>query len=141
MYGLSDNMAGLLERNNNSFGLNPYSPLPRYKVIKVKGEAGAKNFKMGPDSSALLLDESGLMVWLVQTDGTGLISATPFDITLHQETPPIDVNNLAERVAQLEELINAKYNNVGSSKQSRKQQQHQQSTVDKKFNESGQDGG
>lgn len=79
---------------NNNFSATPMptSYLPKYEVIKVNGEAGAKNFHMGPNSSSLLLDETAPIVWFVQTDGTGYLTATPFDITPHQTQRPINLN-------------------------------------------------
>lgn len=69
------------------YGQNPFFPqipqnpymqpaqqqpiLPKMEVVKVNGENGARAYSMGPNSSALLLDESGLMIWLVTTDGAG----------------------------------------------------------------------
>ena len=61
---------------------------PRYEVIKVNGEAGARNFRMGPNSNALLLDNTAAIVWYAQTDGTGYLTVTPFDITPHQTPKP-----------------------------------------------------
>lgn len=95
---------------------------PRYELIKVNGEAGAKNFKMAPNSATLLLDTTAPIVWLVQTDGSGLLTPTPFDIVAHQTPQPIDINNLAARVAQLEERLNDQSNSF-TNKQSKKQRQ------------------
>ena len=95
---------------------------PRYEVIKVNGEAGARNFRMGPNSNALLLDETAPIIWYVQTDGTGYLTVTPFDITPHQVQAPINLNDLSERVSKLEEAIaNVQQSNFSNAKQ-RKQQ-------------------
>ena len=102
----------------NNFGYRP----PKLEIIKVNGEAGAKSFRMAPNSSALLADETAAIVWFVQTDGAGYLTAIPYDITPHQTTPPVDINDLAQRITQLEELINAK-SNPQSTKQSKRQQQ------------------
>lgn len=99
---------------------------PHYEVIKVNGEAGAKNFKMGPNSSALLLDETAAIVWYVQTDGTGYLTASPFDIFPHKVQPPIDVNDLSNRVSKLEEMILNVQSNSGTTKSVKKQRQQQQ---------------
>ena len=95
---------------------------PRYEVIKVNGEAGARNFRMGQNSNALLLDETAPIIWYVQTDGTGYLTVTPFDITPHQVQAPINLNDLSERVSKLEEAIaNVQQSNFSNAKQ-RKQQ-------------------
>lgn len=108
----------------------PFSNMPaqRYEVIKVNGEAGAKNFRMAANSSALLLDETAPIVWYAQTDGTGYLTVTPFDIRPHQIPVPVDVNELSNRVAKLEDMIaNVQQSYSGTSKQSKKQRQQQQS--------------
>lgn len=118
--------------NQNRMGFNNQymnQMAPRYELIKVNGEAGAKNFKMAPNSATLLLDETAPIVWLVQTDGSGLLTPTPFDIVVHQQPPQIDINNLAARVAQLEERLNDQ-SNTFTTKQSKKQRQHVESTND-----------
>ena len=121
-------MIDTMNQNRMNYN-NPYMPAPHYELVKVNGEAGAKNFKMAPNSAALLLDETAPIVWLVQTDGSGLLTPTPFDIIAHQQPQQIDINNLALRVAQLEERLNDQSNSF-SCKQSKKQRQqrNEQST-------------
>lgn len=102
-----------------------FSPnMPKFEVIKVNGKAGAENFRMAPNSSALLLDSTAPIVWYVQTDGAGYLTAAPFDITPHQTPKPVDMNDLSARVSKLEELIaNVQQSNTGTTKQSKKQRQ------------------
>ena len=76
------------------------------QVIKVNGENGARAFSIGANSSALLLDESGLLVWLVTSDGAGYKTVTPYDITPHQVAPAPDFGSLESRIKRLEELVN-----------------------------------
>lgn len=99
---------GLNPNMNRMYNFNP--PAQHYEIIKVNGEAGARNFRMAPNSTALLLDETAALIWFAQTDGTGYLTVTPYDIVPHQQVPPVDINQLADRVTQLEELINAKSN-------------------------------
>ena len=90
--------------------LNPYfqQPVisPPSSVIKVNGENGARAYQIGANSSALLLDESGLLVWLVVSDGAGYKTVTPYDITPHQAAPAPDFGSLESRIKRLEDLIN-----------------------------------
>ena len=94
--------------------MNPYGvPQPMMQpmaqptqVIRVNGENGAKAYNLGANSSALLLDESGLMVWLVTSDGAGYKTVSAYDITPHQETPTPDYGSLETRIKRLEEMIN-----------------------------------
>ena len=41
----------------------------RQEVVRVNGEGGANAYQLMPNSSALLLDETAPIVWLVTTDG------------------------------------------------------------------------
>ena len=101
--------------NNNNFGYmnnpnNPYN-LPnqfsqKQQVIKVSGRQGAELYSMGPNSSALLLDESGKLVWLITTDGAGYKSIYPYDINPHIEPPDPHISELENRMAKMEELLN-----------------------------------
>ena len=92
--------------------LTPYfqQPVQQYappsQVTKVNGENGARAYQMGANSSALLLDESGLLVWLVVSDGAGYKTVTPYDITPHQAAPAPDLGSLESRIKRLEDLIN-----------------------------------
>lgn len=86
---------------------NPFTPYgyQRTEVVRVNGRGGAEAFAIGPNSSALLLDESGKMVWGVTTDGAGYKTIIPYDITPHQEAPVPDYASLDARIKKLEDLI------------------------------------
>lgn len=77
------------------------------QVVRVSGENGARTYQLAANSSALLLDESGLMVWLVTTDGAGYKTVSPYDITPHQAAPAPDFGSLESRIQKLEEIVNA----------------------------------
>lgn len=94
---------------------NPYQQLqlqqsqpqqPQQEVVKVNGEPGARAYPMGANSSALLLDSSGRLVWLVTTDGAGYKTVAPYDITPHQEAPAPDYSTLEQRISRLEGIFN-----------------------------------
>ena len=93
--------------------LNPYlqqnsQPMyqqPRQEVVKVSGENGARAYPMGANSSALLLDESGKLIWAVTTDGAGYKTVMPYDITPHKSTEISDYNTLEQRITRLEGMI------------------------------------
>ena len=79
------------------------------QVVRVNGENGAKAFSIGANGSALLLDESGTMVWLVTSDGAGYKTVSAYDITPHQVAPAPDFGSLESRIntveKKLEEMI------------------------------------
>lgn len=111
---------------NNFFGGMSYSrQAPHYEIVKVNGEAGAKAFQMSANSSLFLADATNPnLIWLVQTDGAGYLTATPLDVSLHQEQPQPSISNLEERIKHLEDMYEQL--NSGFGKQQKKQRQSQQ---------------
>ena len=108
--------------NNGNGFLNTYSRpmLPHYEIVKVNGEAGARAFQMAPNSNLFLADATNpQLIWLVQTDGAGYLSATPLDVCLHQEKPQPDISSLENRIKHLEEAY--EQFNSGLNKQPKKQ--------------------
>lgn len=89
--------------------MNPYQGIAAAQptqVVKVNGENGARTYQLGANSSALLLDESGLMVWLITTDGAGYKTVSAYDITPHTVAQAPDFGSLENRIKRLEEIIN-----------------------------------
>lgn len=87
---------------------NPYSYIPQFprmEVIRVSGENGVDAFQIGPNSSALLLDETAPIVWLVQTDGAGYKTKTPYDISLHTPEPSPEIKSMDERLDQIDKRL------------------------------------
>lgn len=79
----------------------------RQEVIRVNGEGGANAYQLMPNSSALLLDETAPIVWLVTTDGAGYKSVQPYEIKPYTPKAPADTSSLEERIARLEAKIYA----------------------------------
>ena len=107
-----------LIRGQNQARPVTYPYAPHYEITQVNGRAGAENFRMGPNSSFLLLDNSAPIIWFVKTDGSGLLTATPCDFTIHQDPPQVNLNDIMNRLTSLEEKINE--SNSGYTKQQRK---------------------
>jgi len=88
----------------------PQPAYPQYQqtqqVVRVNGENGARAYNLGPNGSALLLDESGTLVWLVTTDGAGYKTVGAYDITPHQQQLPAEYGDLETRIKRLEEFMN-----------------------------------
>lgn len=80
------------------------------EVVKVSGKNGIDALQMPPNCSGLFLDITAPIVWLVQTDGAGYKTSTPYDITPHQSEETTQYKTLEERITKLEEAINAKSN-------------------------------
>ena len=90
----------------------PQMPQMPQQVTKVNGENGARSFQMGANSSALLLDESGTMVWLCTTDGAGYKTVSAYDIVPHQNVPAPDYGTLENRIQRLEEIVDGYSRNL-----------------------------
>ena len=84
--------------------------MPQRQVDRVNGENGARAFALGPYSSAMLLDESGTIVWMVTTDGAGYKTIAPYDILPHKTEPEPDFSDLESRVKKLEEMMGGRRN-------------------------------
>ena len=87
------------------------------QVTRVNGENGARTYQIGANSSALLLDESGTMVWLVTSDGAGYKTVSAYDIVPHKTEPAPDFGSLESRVKRLEEMINDRNHAAAGKKQ------------------------
>ena len=107
--------------NNTIVGqaqFNPYltqswnipQKLPVYTATPIQGEHAAWQFPMGPHSEIWLPDADKDLVWWIRTDANGNRSVKPFDVKPHEEAPSIDTNELAARLAAVEEWINGKQN-------------------------------
>lgn len=82
-------------------------PAPQMEVVRVSGENGADAFRMGPNSSVLLLDETAPIVWLVTTDGAGYKTKTPYDISIHSPEPPPEFKSMEDRLAIIDKRLQA----------------------------------
>lgn len=98
------------------YGYNPMGvtspmltyPQQRQEIVRVNGENGARAYQLPPSSSALLLDETNPVVWLVQTDGAGYKTISAYEISpkTTQDTTISDYSKLEERIKRLEDMLN-----------------------------------
>ena len=109
----------------NPYGMNQFGQIQPsmlmqqaqpQQVTRVNGRNGATQYQMGANSSALLLDESGTMVWLATTDGAGYKTVTPYDISPHQDAPVPNYGDLEDRVKRLEEMMNGTARNTNATR-------------------------
>lgn len=83
------------------FGYN-YS---QQSIIRVSGEQGARNYQLMPNSSALLLDDTAPLVWLVQTDAMGIkTTCAAYKIEPYKPEPEADIKSLLARISKLEDF-------------------------------------
>lgn len=98
-------------------GMQPQRPVQRQEVVKVNGENGAMALQLPPNSSAIALDMSGTMIWLITTDGAGYKSVNPFDITPHKAEPLPDFGSLESRIEALERMMKDASSDSGTAEQ------------------------
>lgn len=112
-------MNSFVNQNQNQYQMNGFNFNPQqwqqnrmltYKADPIQGENAAWQFPMGPNSDIWLPDANEDIVWWIRTDMHGNKTVTGFDISLHQKPQPVDTNDLAARLAAVEEWINAKSN-------------------------------
>ena len=106
---------------------NQYTQPPKTEVVLVNGREGANAYNIAPNSSALLLDESGELVWLVVTDGAGYKTATPYDIKPHQEQEPVNIDSIEERLKKVEAFINEFTDDTATIEQDKSKSDHAES--------------
>ena len=87
-----------------------YMQIPQRQVDMVNGRNGAMQYPMGPNQKAWILDESGLISWLIQTDSACYRTVTPYDVKPHEDAPAPDYGSLETRITKLEEIINGHTN-------------------------------
>ena len=88
--------------------------LPQQQVLKAKGKASIDTLRLAPNSSVLVLDETAPIVWLCTSDGVGMVSAQAYDITVHQDEPPVDMANIEQRITAIEQTLEGMKNGVKS---------------------------
>ena len=79
--------------------------LPPQQVVQANGKASIDALRMSPNSSVLIMDQNDPIVWLCTSDGLGKVNSTAYDITPHKEPPPVDVNSMEERIANIEGIL------------------------------------
>ena len=82
---------------------------PVYHAEPIHGEAAAWAFPIG-GGEIWLPDADKDLVWWIRIDQNGNKQVKAFDVLPHEEKPQVDTNELAERLAAVEEWINGKQN-------------------------------
>lgn len=96
--------------NNNPYFSMQQQRLPVYTAAPIHGENAAWQFPMGANSEIYLPDADQDIIWWIRTDVNGNKNVQGFDVKPHQAPVQVDTNDLAARLAAVEEWINAKSN-------------------------------
>ena len=94
--------------NNNQIW-STQTRFPVYRADPIHGENAAWQFPIG-GGEIYLPDADQDIIWWIKIDQNGNRSVTPFDVKLHKASEPVDINALVERINNLEEKVNAKFN-------------------------------
>lgn len=109
------------QMNNMTMGqaqFNPYfnnfpnatnTRAPFYKAEPIHGENAAWAFPIG-GGEIYLPDADRDIIWWIRVDQNGNKSVTPFDVKIHEEPKPVDMNEILARLGAVEEWINGKSN-------------------------------
>ena len=87
--------------------------IPQQQIIQANGKASIDAIKLPPNSSVLVMDTSAPMVWMCVSDGVGVVTATPYDITMHKDAVKEEEEKLTQKIAEIEakiEEMERKYN-------------------------------
>lgn len=105
--------AGMVNPFQNMPGIQA---APAYEEIKrVNGIEGARNYRMAPNGSALLMDNTENRVFMVAADASGLTSVTPLRVEIETPEEPVNMKEIRERLTRLEERMNANEHNHGDA--------------------------
>ena len=106
-------MSSWTQKNNMNVGQMQYNPYgmryPTYKADPIHGENAAWQFPMS-GGEIYLPDADRDIIWWIKVDQNGTRTVTPFDVALHVEPKPVDMNEVLARLNNLEKRINAKSN-------------------------------
>lgn len=96
------------------------SPAPLYEDIKfVNGIEGARNYRMAPNASTLLMDNNSDRIFMVKADASGLTQVTTLTFQIEQPEAQVNANDLLKRIEKLEAMINEQpAENAGKHKSS-----------------------
>lgn len=84
-----------------------YQNYNQQEIPRVRGRQGAEMYNLAPNSSVFLIDETTEnVVWLKMTNTVGYPTIQPYMLTPYEEPKPVDVNDLLNRIAKLEERLN-----------------------------------
>ena len=80
-----------------------------WKILQVKGKAGANAVEMPSGSEALFMDEIDPIIWYVRTDDGGTKTVTGLDISIHEDEEQKTMASLEERIRKLEEEMKKRH--------------------------------
>ena len=90
---------------NFSTTINPML-IPRTKAMRCNGEDGAKAVQQGPESSTVIIDESGPFIWYIETDENAQRKIlTRYRIKQDDPLPPPDYSEMNSKLNMIVERL------------------------------------
>jgi hypothetical protein len=83
----------------------PRPSLPQQQVVTVAGAESLAQIQLAPNSSMLVMDQGAPVVYLVQSDGVGKVTATAYDIAPHKAKEQIERESMDARLSALEAAV------------------------------------
>lgn len=91
------------QNQNNMQNQNYLAP---QQILQANGKASIDNLKLAPNSSAYVEDLTNpKMIWKCVSDSIGSVTATPYDISVHEEKPLVTTDNLLIIIGELNDRI------------------------------------
>lgn len=86
----------------------PASFLPKRSIEYVKGQTGAENFQLAPNSSAIVLDQDQNVFWVIATDQNGTKTLVKgYNIGAEYTPPkPVTLEDLMAQMQSMNERLN-----------------------------------
>ena len=90
---------------------NPYlgQRAPYYRADPIHGENAAWQFPIS-GGEIYLPDADEDIIWWIKVDQNGAKQVVPFDVKPHKKPEPVDLNQILDRLNNLEDKVNAKFN-------------------------------
>jgi hypothetical protein len=88
------------------FLYQPQRPtMPQQQVVTVAGADSLSQIQLAPNSSMLVMDQGAPIVYLVQSDGVGKVTATSYDIAPHKDAAAVQRESMDARLSALEAAV------------------------------------
>ena len=84
---------------------SPRPSLPQQQVVTVAGAESLAQIQLAPNSSMLVMDQGAPVVYLVQSDGVGKVTATAYDISPHKDKAQVQQESMDARLSALEQAV------------------------------------
>ena len=79
--------------------------LPPQQILQANGKTSIDAIRMSPNSSVLIADTTGPIVWKCVSDGLGNVTKEAFDISHHKTEEETEKENLNSTLIEINERL------------------------------------